>query len=130
MLIDKPNVRRIKNVSAFLYGNGVHMKDAVNCYVTCRGERYIDEICDSVRYWYKTWDRHCDDKHMAEYYNTRDKRVYWLNGRRCDQKEIALPEAVVPQIGLEGAKETFIEGLYEQLCSATEAALARSIRVL
>jgi len=34
----------------------------------------------------------------------RSKRVLWLNGKNSDSDEVALPEAVVPEIGLEGAK--------------------------
>lgn len=105
MFYEEPGVRVMKNVAAFLYGNGVPVEKAADCYAACRGQRYVHTILNGVSSWYKTWDRYPCDKHVAQYYSMRSKHVVWLNGRNRDVEELALPEVIMAEIGVEGAKK-------------------------
>src|SRR5215471_18551816 len=78
MFFEEPTTRVKQNVCAFMYGNRVPVYTAAYCYAMCRGTKYEDEIVIAVSALYKTWDERPWGKHLAEYYNTRDKRVYWL----------------------------------------------------
>jgi hypothetical protein len=84
MFVDEPNARTVRNVAAFMFGNGVPVEVAVNCFNASNGlnRTYVDE---KMHEWYYVWQRNSYRLHMAEYYNTRMKCLVWLNGSELNQ---------------------------------------------
>src|SRR5215510_4848175 len=94
----------MKDVASYLYGNGVYVEKAMDWYIACRGEHYAPIIREALTSWYKRWDSSPCCGHLAEYYNTKVKRVLWLNGSNRSQRELVRPIVSVPQMGINGAK--------------------------
>src|SRR5215510_11388328 len=75
LVVEHPDDRVMKDVASFLYGNGVGVEKAMDLYIACRGEQYAPIIREALTSWYKTWDSRPFHIHIAEYYNTKVKRV-------------------------------------------------------
>jgi len=104
LIVDDPDGRVMQNVAAFLYGNDVSVEKAVDLYIACRGRQYAPRIREALWSWYKTWDGQPRGSQFAWYYNTKVKRVLWLNGRERCQVELVRPVVCIPEIGIQGAK--------------------------
>jgi hypothetical protein len=87
MFVSEPNPRVMKKVAGFMYGNGVPVETAAECYIACRGQQYSQEINGALFSWYDTWDRYRRNRHNVDYWNMRLKRLLWLNGKELAQDE-------------------------------------------
>ena len=95
IFIEKPCSHSIRLVAAFMYGNGVPLDVAVDCFNACCGIS-----CSWVlSKWYSTWDTHSRLK-VAEYYSIFFKQWLRLNG------EPFKPNVTVTQFGIDGIDET------------------------
>ena len=56
MILWQPNSRGTKKVAAFMYWNGVRLRDAVACCNACNG-RHQRLVEMALRAWYDVWDR-------------------------------------------------------------------------
>ena len=45
IFVVEPNTHSVKNVAAFMYGNGVPIEKAVDCFISCVG---LDSLYDYV----------------------------------------------------------------------------------
>jgi len=65
-LFVKPNKNIVKNVAAFIYGNGVPVDTAVVCFIACIGlDSYY--VSRAINYWYSIWDNNPYTAHFARY---------------------------------------------------------------
>jgi hypothetical protein len=90
MFVDVPNARIMKNVAAFMYGNGIELDKAIKCYHACNGRRNQTMIEYTMTNHYKTWDGPPYIKQEMQYYNMYTKKVVWINGN--EHIEMAIPE--------------------------------------
>jgi len=96
LFIDHPspsNNSRLRMVISFLYGKDVPLEMAYDFYIACCGltgaaARFVIE---QTKEWYNQWHHSNVRRHIAEYYNMRFKKIYWLNGSLLNQQELALP---------------------------------------
>jgi hypothetical protein len=77
MFVVEPNARVMKKVAGFMNGNEVPVESAADCYIACRGQQYSREIKEALYSWYDTWDTHTRNRHNADYWNMRSKRLLW-----------------------------------------------------
>jgi hypothetical protein len=110
MFVVQPNEHAMKKVAAFLYGNGVPVEMAVECYVACRGREHIQAINQAILSWYYTWNRETHKRHMSEYYNIRYKTQFLLNGKSLNQEEVWMPEVTVMEMGVKGKIDLLFPG--------------------
>jgi hypothetical protein len=101
MFVNKPNDDTVKEVSAFLYGNGVDKETAAELFATRNSEGALHWIREAVCRWYSTWERYPRRKHLALYYNTRKGSLMWLNGKKLDQAEVVEPNVPFLELGVE-----------------------------
>jgi hypothetical protein len=88
-----------------MYGNGVPVEIAAECYVACRDLEYIQMINHAIFSWYYTWSREPHKRHMSEYYNMRYKTHFLLNGKALNQEEVWMPEVTTMEIGVKGKRD-------------------------
>jgi hypothetical protein len=103
-----------------MYGNGVLVNEATECYASCIGRQYIHQINQALYSWYYTWSRETHKRHMAEYYNMRYKTHFLLNGKTLHQEEVWMPEVTVMDIGVEGKIDRLFPGWERALTCAIE----------
>ena len=72
MFASVPDVRVMKQVAAFMFGNGIDVETATECYVQCRGREYMQMIREALTRRYYKWNRASRQSHLAEYYNMRE----------------------------------------------------------
>jgi len=101
IFVTKPNATSVQNVAAFMYGNGVSVKKAVDCFVACIGIDLYFASC-TMKNWYAAWDNHPYTAHFAKYYDVALKRWTWLNGKALSQHEAVRPkDYFIAQFGTE-----------------------------
>jgi len=54
MLVVAPNTINVKKVAAFMYGNGVPVERAIDCFNTCMGLDSYYVSC-AMNNWYSIW---------------------------------------------------------------------------
>ena len=74
--VTKPNATSVQNVAAFMYGNGVPVKKAVDCFVECIDIDLYFASC-TMKNWYAAWDNHPYTAHFAQYNDVALKRWTW-----------------------------------------------------
>jgi hypothetical protein len=120
MFVCSPTEQAMKKVAAFMYGNGVPVEMAAECYVACRGREHIQAINQAIFSWYYTWSRDTHKRHMSQYYNTRNKTHFILNGRSLNQEEKWLPEVTMMDMGVKGSIDRLFPGCERVLLNAIE----------
>ena len=88
----------VRRVSAFMYGNGIPFSVASYFFSLCHG---LEGACTTVRMFsfYRRWSYVKDALHQEQYYNTKFKKLYWLNGSNCSQHEPVIPEVTAIPTG-------------------------------
>lgn len=90
MFVEKPNTSSVKKVPAFMYGNGVPIERAVQCFNACnRLNSYY--VSHAMHDWQFIWDRNHYMSHIAEYYSVF-QTLGWTSGEALDKQEAAWPE--------------------------------------
>ena len=69
----EPNTNSVKNVAAFMYGNGVPVEKDVDCIIPCV-ELYSYYVSCALKDWYSIWDKNPYTAHKAWYYSMTLKR--------------------------------------------------------
>jgi hypothetical protein len=60
------NTISVQNVAAFMYGNGVPVEKAVDCFLACIGlDSYY--VSRAMKDWYSIWDNNPYTAHFARY---------------------------------------------------------------
>ena len=100
MFVEEPNPTSVKKVYTFMFGNGVPIGRAVQCFNVCNElNSYYISHATNVRYF--IWDRNPCKSHKAEYYSTFLKSCVGINGEALDQQEQVWLEFRVVQFGTE-----------------------------
>jgi hypothetical protein len=120
MFVCQSTEHAMKKVAAFMYGNGVPVEIAAECYVACRGREYIQAINQAIFIWYYTWRRETHKRHMSEYFNMRNKTHFLVNGKSLTQEEFWMPETTVMEIGVKGIMDRLFPGWERVLLNAIE----------
>ena len=90
LFVTEHNTISVKHFAAFMYGNGVPIEKAIECFITCiEMDSYY--VSYSMRDWYSIWD---NAAHEARYYSMASKRWMWINGNDLQ------PEVTVKQYGI------------------------------
>jgi len=75
-------------VAAF-FGHGVTLGIASRVYNICnKGNHLVPYVMGA---FYSTWVTNTDALHMAQYYNVREGKILWINGKNHSQFEIVYP---------------------------------------
>ena len=93
--VEEPCPKSIKKVAVFMYGNGVSLDIAEECFNACCGLN-CSLVSQTMRKWYSTWDSNPHSKHKAEYYPMFFNQWLQING------EPVTPEVPVMEFGIEG----------------------------
>jgi len=110
MFIVEPNTISVKKVVAFLYGNGVPVERAIDCFNACMGLDSYYVSC-AMRDWYFEWHK---NPYKAEYYSMSLKRWMWINGMALNQ------QAIYMQFGTENTGcQQIIKTTFEHVRSCT-----------
>jgi len=56
IFVVEPNTHSVKSVDVFMYGNGVPIEKAVDCFMACIGMDSFYITC-ALRDWYSMWDK-------------------------------------------------------------------------
>ena len=87
MFYEDPKVRVSRRVAAFMYGNGVSVRDAAKFYKTSQAE--LRNVSETHMYgWYKQWDKAVPS--TLFYYYTKKKWVIWLGKDERVELEITV----------------------------------------
>jgi len=76
MFVEDPNEVSVREVSGFMYGNGVPFNEAERCLQVCNGGRR-EFIKERMWYWYKLWDSSV----YAEKYYSVVLKMAWIHGK-------------------------------------------------
>jgi len=100
MFAEDPTMPSVRMVAAFMYGNNVPLREAIECYQACNGGRlrFIDE---SMHEWYYIWDRSWCKWHMEAYYSVEIRAMAWINGKTSEGVEPCSTAAPVVYFGVE-----------------------------
>ena len=66
IFVVKPNTLSVQNVAPFMYGNGVPVENAVDCFIVCIGLDSYYASC-AMKDWYSIWDNQPYTSHFARY---------------------------------------------------------------
>jgi hypothetical protein len=91
LFVTERNTISVKHVAAVMYGNGVPIEKAIDCFIICIGIDSYYVSC-AMRDWYSIWD---NAAHETRYYSMASKRGFWINGIELR------PEVTVTQFGIE-----------------------------
>jgi len=80
----EPNTNSVKNFAGFMYGNGVPVEKAVDCFIACIVLCSYYVSC-ALRDWYSIRDKNPYTAHKARYYSTSLKRWMWIKGNALSQ---------------------------------------------
>jgi len=94
IFVEEPCPESIKKVAAFMYGNGVPLDVAFECFNACCGLN-CSWVSQTMSKWYSKRDSHPHWKHKAEYYSMSFKQCLRING------EPVRPEDTVMEFGIE-----------------------------
>jgi len=115
----EPNTNSVKNVAAFMYGNGVPIEIAVDCFIACIVLDSYYVSC-AMKNLYCIWDKNPHTAHKARYYSMTLKRWMWINGNASYLQEALWPEVGVIQFGTENTRfQQIIRTTIEHVCSCT-----------
>lgn len=101
LFIDKPHPEGIKDLSAFFFGNGLSLRYASFFYDKCNEQANIIETIIMFSH-YSLWYNDKQTLHQIKYYNVRQKKFMWINGRDHPQLEPVLPEESDIPLGVNG----------------------------
>jgi hypothetical protein len=88
-----PNTCR---VAAFFYGHDVPLKVASRVYNLCNQHTASAHVIPFVMGgYYSTFYTRCNGRHMAQYYDCRQGKFLWVNGRNLSRLEPVLPSELV-----------------------------------
>lgn len=90
MFVEEPNTSSVKKVPAFMYGNGVTIERAVQCFNACNGlnSYYVSHAMHDFQF---IWDRNHYISLIAEYYSVFET-LGWISGEALDKQEAVWPE--------------------------------------
>ena len=86
----EPNNISATHVAAFIYGNGIPIEKAIDCFIACIEMDSYYVSC-AMKDWYSTWD---NTAHEARYYSMASKRWIWVSGNDLQ------PKITVTQFGI------------------------------
>ena len=106
LFLHRPSPARtsqLKKVISFLYGNNVPHTWAYTFFNACSGctgatARFV---VDQTMAWYCKWTDSNFTQHMAEYYDMRRAKFYYINGSQLPQQELVMPEVTSMQFGID-----------------------------
>jgi hypothetical protein len=91
LFCDEAKTTHIRDVCAFLYGNGLPLTFATKLYLFLNDDS--DHLtANSIRTFYNLWHDDTATAHHAKYYNVRHKKYLWINGSDHPPFEPVLPE--------------------------------------
>ena len=101
LFIDKPNVVGIRDLSAFFFGNGLSLRYAGFFYDKCNEQAKVIETIMMFSH-YSLWYNDKQTLHHIKYYNVRQKKFMWINGRDHPRLEpVSSEESDIP-LGVNG----------------------------
>ena len=87
IFVVKPNTINVQNVAAFVYGNGVPVQKAVDCFVACIELDSFYVSC-AKKDWYPIWNNNPYTAHSGRYYSMTLKCWMCVNGKfRISKKQ-------------------------------------------
>ena len=98
MILWEPNSRGTKKVAAFMYWNGVRLRDAVVCCNACNG-RHQSLVEMALTTWCDVWDRDKKSSHMEQFYSMSMKCQARINRKARKQYEAVKPVVTVREFG-------------------------------
>ena len=116
MFSSVPDARVMKQIASFMYGHGIDVETATECYVQCRGREYMQMIREALTRRYYKWNRASRQRHLAEYYNMRAGCELWINGKDLKHEEEQVG-TVVPDMGLAVVKREYPEWEWPLRCA-------------
>jgi hypothetical protein len=102
LFAEDPSERSVRDVTEFMYGNGVPIRLPIECFDASSGENdmFIDE---KMLECYYARDRSNYKLHKAQYSFMNLKEMSWINGRACNRLELLRTNLQVKDFGLEPA---------------------------
>jgi hypothetical protein len=101
LLVDVQNPRRVEELSAFFFGNGLPYRLAWRLYKACNPtvtRATLEEMFDFYSSWGKWWYT----PHVLEYYyNTRFEKFVFNNGAILYRMELVKPKETIMDFGFE-----------------------------
>jgi len=99
IFVFKCNTPNVQNVAAFMYGNGVPVENAVDCFVVCIGKDYY--VSCAMKNWYAVWDKHLYADHFEKELFREFQTLDVVNGKTLSQHEGVWPKVDFTRIGTE-----------------------------
>jgi hypothetical protein len=100
LFCDDCKVTHIRDVCAFLYGNGLPLIFATKLYL------YVNDDSDhltanTIRTFYTLWHDDAESTHHAKYYNVRQKQLLWINGSNHPQYDPVVQYVTEIDLGID-----------------------------
>ena len=91
--MEDPNTVSVREVAGFMYGNGVPISEATECFEMSNGGRraFIEQ---NMKLWYNEWNRSQYKPYVEKYYSVVLKQFAWIHGRAYDGIEVC--ESALP----------------------------------
>jgi len=67
LFVEDPNIVSVREIAGFMYGNGVPIREATQCFQMCNAGRraFIEQ---NMVFWYKEWNRSPYKPYLEKYY--------------------------------------------------------------
>jgi hypothetical protein len=101
LFMDESTDTSLRHVATFMYGNGIPIQKAIDCFNACNG---MQQWCVEEKFheWYYIYIRNSYKFHKAKYYSVTLGKMTWINGweHHDGREEAVVPVETVETIGM------------------------------